>query len=100
MDRMKNFNRETKFSQPIAIGLVSITAQSELIRIKRPLCHIIWHRPIAILVEQDGQAQSVPIWDVTRLLHSGLLISTFIFTVIRIVHSYQKGRKSNESTTP
>lgn len=55
MNKTNIFKRETKFGQPMVIGHVLITPQSETVHIKRPFFHIIWHRPTALLVEQDGR---------------------------------------------
>jgi uncharacterized spore protein YtfJ len=38
----------------------------------------VWNRPVALLVERDGDVQRVPIVDVTRIAQVGLLLGVLV----------------------
>lgn len=60
--------------QPLVVNGLTITPQSRALIVRLPVGGFVWHRPIAVVVEQDGQVKRLPIVDVTRMLQLGLLV--------------------------
>jgi len=58
---------------PVMVHDVTVTPQSRALMLRLPKGGLVWNRPTAVLVEQDGQARRIPIIDVTRILQVGLL---------------------------
>ncbi|MBI3944002.1 MAG: hypothetical protein HY326_13375 [Chloroflexi bacterium] len=58
--------------QPVTVDERTITPLSQVLVIQLPFAAWVWHRPAAVLVERDGQAQCIPILDMTRLVQVGL----------------------------
>ena len=84
---------KTSSGQPIVVGDSTIVPQAQAIALKLPYCGFVWNRPVAILVERDGQRQRFPIFDVTRaviLVLSGVALTISLGTLLsRLLH---KGR--------
>jgi hypothetical protein len=57
---------KTSLGKPIVIRDSTIIPQAKALVIKLPFFGFVWNRPVAILVERDGQQQRFPIFDVTR----------------------------------
>lgn len=53
---------------PIQINDVTVTPESQLLHIQLPGGGFVWHTPKAIVVEQNGRQQMIPIVDITRLI--------------------------------
>ena len=69
---------KTSSGQPIVVGDSTIVPQAQAIALKLPYCGFVWNRPVAILVERDGQRQRFPIFDATRaaiLVLSGVALT-------------------------
>jgi hypothetical protein len=66
---------ESRFinGEPVHVGQVTVTPQSRTLVVRLPWGGFVWHRPVAILVERDGQISRRSIVDVTRLAELGLL---------------------------
>jgi hypothetical protein len=60
-------------AEPVTIHGVTVTPQSRALVVRWPKGGLVWNRPTAVLVEQDGQTRRIPIVDVTRILQVGLL---------------------------
>ncbi len=60
-------------AEPVTVHDVTVTPRSRALVVRLPKGGLVWNRPTAVLVEQDGQARRIPIVDVTRLLQVGLL---------------------------
>jgi len=59
----------------LALGNVSLTPLSQALVIRTPIGGYVWNRPVAVLVERDGQEQRLPILNVilmARLAALGL----------------------------
>jgi hypothetical protein len=67
------FQVQTVVGQPMTVGEITVTPQSQAIIVRLPRAGFVWHRPTAIVVEQDGQKQHFPIRDVTRSFQLCLL---------------------------
>jgi hypothetical protein len=57
---------------PISVGGVTVTPQSQAIMVRWPKGGWVWNRPVAILVEREGKTERIPIVNVTRIAQIGL----------------------------
>jgi hypothetical protein len=60
-------------AESVTVHGVTVTPQSRALVVRWPKGGLVWNRPTAVLVEQDGQARRIPIVDITRILQVGLL---------------------------
>lgn len=73
MDEPKQlFQWQSGSSRPVTAGEVTVTPQAQALIVRRPHGGLVWNRPAAIVVEQSGQTQRIPIYDLTRILQLGL----------------------------
>lgn len=66
----------TASSESITVGNARLTFQSQALVIRTPIWKRVWNRPVAVLVERDGQTERLPIVDVTRLAVVALTAGT------------------------
>jgi hypothetical protein len=82
----------TQTAVPVRVNGRTITPQSQVLQIRLPFGGFVWHRPLAVLVEEgdgepeaaSGRTQTIPITDVTRralwtLLALTILVNLFVF---------------------
>jgi hypothetical protein len=60
-------------AEPVTVDDVTVTPRSRALVVRLPRGGLVWNRPTAVLVEQDGQVRRIPIIDVTRIVQAGLL---------------------------
>jgi hypothetical protein len=60
-------------AEPVTVHDVTVTPQARALVVRLPKGGLVWNRPTAVLVEQNGQARRIPIVDITRILQVGLL---------------------------
>ena len=60
-------------AEPVTVHDVTVTPQARALMVRLPKVGLVWNRPTAVLVEQNGQARRIPIVDITRMLQVGLL---------------------------
>jgi hypothetical protein len=60
-------------AESVTVHDVTVTPQSRALMVRLSKGGLVWNRPTAVLVEQDGQARRIPIVDITRILQVGLL---------------------------
>lgn len=63
----------TLSGKPVTVGEVTITPRSQALVLQLPFLRLVWNRPVAVLLEQGGRTERVPIVDVTRAVQLGLL---------------------------
>ena len=86
---------QTEYGKTIDVGDLRVTPQSQALVVRWPNGGWVWNRPTAVLVEQDGQVERIPVMDVTRIIQIGLLGISLFFLVTRILTSRKsKGDKS------
>jgi hypothetical protein len=83
----------------IRIGGVAITPQSRSLTVRSPHWGLVWNRPVAVVVEQEGQTERIPIADVTRiaqaaLLAWGLVFSLCVFALFVLQRRTRDGRRT------
>jgi hypothetical protein len=86
------FQWQTLAGDKVTVGDLTVTPQSQALTSRWPKGGFVWNRPTAILVERDGQAEHIPIVDVTRLTQVGLLGLALSFTVVGLLFSIRRRR--------
>ena len=66
---------------PVRVGDTVLRLESQVLRVRWPQGGLVWNRPLTVTVERDGQAERVPIVDVTRLAQAVLYGLSALFTV-------------------
>lgn len=89
------FQWETTSGQPMTVGDLSITPQSQALTIRWPFGGFVWNRPVAVLVAQDGDTERIPVTDVTLMAHLGLFVLSVLFTLIGVLSAGRRGRDQN-----
>jgi hypothetical protein len=66
---------QTVSGNPVTVGDVTVTPQSQALTVRWPFGGFVWNRPVAILVERDGSrfVERMRVVDVTRIIQLGLL---------------------------
>ena len=74
---------QTVSGNPVTMGDVRVTPQSQSLAVRLPLGGFVWNRPVAVLVERGGSlaVERIPVVDVTRLIQLGLLGFSLIFSM-------------------
>lgn len=93
------FQYQTLLGDPITIGDVTITPQSQALTIRWPRGGWVWNRPVGVLVERDGQTERIPIVDVTRVAQWAMLGVSALCSIAIVgqflTHSARKRRAEN-----
>ncbi len=80
-EREKMFQLQTHSGEAVTIGDATITPQSQALILRWPNGGYVWNRPLAILVERDGDTERIPIVDVTLVAQAALLGLTVAFSI-------------------
>ena len=72
---------ENYAGQTVSAGEVRVTPHSQAVIFNGRHGGAVWNRPLLITVERDGNLQTLPIRDVTRLIQIGLLTFAVLFLV-------------------
>ncbi len=81
----------TTTAAPIMSGAVRATPVAGTLTVRWRRFGWVWTRPLAVLVERDGQAQRVPIPDLTRRAQAGMLGAALAAGLAALVYRAQKG---------
>jgi hypothetical protein len=87
---------QTLSGDRVTVGDVSLTPQSQALTIRWPRGGLVWNRPVAVLVERDGQTERIPIVDVTRMAQLELLGLGLVFSMVIFILSARRRRVQNE----
>lgn len=87
---------ETTTGEPVAVGEVTATPQSQALTAHWPRGGWVWNRPVAILVKKGGEEERVPIVDVTRMAQLALYAFSLAFVVLGLVMWLTGRRKEDE----
>ena len=77
----KMFQLQTHSGEAVSVGDATVTPQSQALTLRWPNGGFVWNRPLAILVERDGDKERIPIVDVTLVAQAALLGLTVAFSV-------------------
>ena len=75
---------EIQDGQPVTVGERTVTPQAQVLSVRLPFGGFVWNRPAAVLVEENGRVQRLPIPDVTRMIVlATILVSTAVAVMMR-----------------
>ena len=70
---------------PVKVGDVTVTPQSQALTVRWPRGGWVWNRPAAVLVEQGEERKRIPIVDVTRAAQLGLYALALVFAILGLI---------------
>jgi hypothetical protein len=71
-------------AEPVTLGRVTLVGESRALFVRLPFGGFVWHRPVAVRVEGDGEARRIPIRDVTRAVQLVLFGLGFAVLVVAL----------------
>ncbi len=84
MTRLKDIVQwQTVSGNPVTMGDVSVTPQSQALTVRLPFGGFVWNRPVAVWVEhgKSHHVERIPVVDVTRIIQLGLLGFSLFFSM-------------------
>jgi hypothetical protein len=87
---------QTVSGEEVTVRDVTLTPQSQALTIRWPSGGFVWNRPLAVLVERDGQTERIPVVDVTRIAQLTFLGLSLVFSIVAIILSIRHRRDQNE----
>ena len=60
------FRWQTTNGKQIIVDDLTITPEAQALTVRVPFGGLVWNRPTAVLVEQNGEQRRLPVIDVTR----------------------------------
>jgi len=76
----------------VTVGGRTIVPEAQAVALNTPFGGFVWNRPTAVLVEQDGVAERVPILDVTRYA----LVAFWGLSAVIVALAWLNGRRPNQ----
>lgn len=74
--------------QPATVGGRTVTPQAQVLALRLPFGGFVWNRPVAVLVEENGRSQRLPIPDITRMIVlAAVVVSTAVAVFIKLQSS-------------
>jgi hypothetical protein len=81
--QLKDFIQlQTTSGDPQTIGDATITPQSQALIVRFPFGGFVWNRPVAVLVDRNGQTERIPIVDATRIAQLGIFGLALAFSIM------------------
>jgi len=77
--------RQTLLGKEITAGDITVTPQAQALTLRWRGGGWVWNRPVAVLVERGGNAERIPILDVTRMAQVGLYWLGLCLTVLSLL---------------
>jgi len=71
-EQKDRFKWQTVSGEPVTVGDVVATPQSQALTVRWSRGGWVWNRPSALLVERGEERERIPIMDVTRVAQLGL----------------------------
>lgn len=91
-----SLKRQTTSGAPVTAGDVTVTPEAQALTVRFPNIGFVWNRPVAVLVERDGQTERIPILDVTRMAQLGLFGLSFVLSIVTLILSIRLRRNTSE----
>jgi hypothetical protein len=82
----------TASGNPVTVGDVTLTPQSQALTVRWPSGGLVWNRPVAVLVEREGATERIPIVDVTRVVQLGLLSFSLALGIVAFARTIRSRR--------
>lgn len=76
---------------PILVDETSVIPQSRVLTVRWPGGGWVWNRPVAVLVEKNGQVSRLPILDITRMAQIGFLFFSFVIGIVTLLLRFARG---------
>lgn len=76
----------------LSLGNVSLTPLSQALVIRTPIGGYVWNRPVAVLVERDGQEERLPILNVILMARLAMLGLVLTFAGLGLINSVLRRR--------
>ena len=94
MPQLKDFIQlQTNTGEKITAGNLSLTPQSKALTIRLPFGGLVWNRPVAVLVEENGQTRRIPIVNATRLAQVGVLALALVSVIISAIIAQKRSHQ-------
>jgi len=94
MAQLKDFGVQwqTVSGDPMTVGDVTVTPQSQALIVRWPFGGFVWNRPVAILVERNGSrtVERMRVVDVTRIIQLGLLSFSLVISIVVLSKSVRR----------
>ncbi len=93
MTRLKDIVQWQMVSgNPVTVGDVSVTPQSQALTVRLPFGGFVWNRPVAVWVErgESHPVERIPVVDVTRVIQLGLLGFSLVFSMAMMAKFAQR----------
>lgn len=81
-ERKPGFEWQTHSGETISRGEVAVTPQSQALTMACSRGGLVWNRPLAVVVERDGEERRIPIVDVTRWGQLALFGLSLVFVLV------------------
>jgi hypothetical protein len=90
---------QTHSGSPVTVGNLTVTPQSQALTVRWLAGGLVWNRPVAVLVEREGQTERIPIIDVTRVVQAGLLGLSLGLGIVTFFQGIRHRRNRHERKT-
>jgi len=84
---------QTVSGDAAVLGDVKLIPQSRSLTVHWPYGGMVWHRPLAMLVQRGEQEETIPIVDVTRIAQLGFWGLSVLFVLIAWAVSLRQKRR-------
>ena len=98
MTRVKDMVQwQTVSGDPVTIGDVSVTPQSQALTVRLPFGGFVWNRPVAVLVErgESHHVERIAVVDFTRIVQLGLLGFSLVFSMAMMAKFTQRKEEAS-----
>ena len=75
-------SRATDRTPARRIGRADVSLETRAWRVRLPFGGLVWNRPAAVIVQQEGAERRLPIHDVTRRCQVALLAAGLVWLLI------------------
>lgn len=75
---------ERHTGEPLTVGDVTVTPESQALSLRLPFGGFVWNRPAAVLVDDGNGRQRMPIPDVTRTAQLALFAAAALFLIVAV----------------
>lgn len=86
---------ENRSGEPVTVDGVTLTPQSQALTVRFPYGGFVWHRPAAVIVEEEGQSRRIPIVDVTRMAQVGAYCVVLLWALLYLIVARVSGRNEH-----
>jgi hypothetical protein len=84
------FQVKTINGESVTAGETTVTPQAQAVSLQLPFWGFVWNRPTAVLVEENGRTERIPIIDMTRL---AILAAAGLGTAVAVLSWLMRSKK-------